>query len=209
MQLELESLLKVIMMFNIKFKSDIEKFRFQSELGKSNTDLSKEDLKIYYEKYLNFKNSYFIMKNFSINSLNWVDDRYSIINVPSWSIDIKGKAFVKNILPLIKWYLNLETFFSPVDVLGGLSSLKTNLYIEYYESYRPFLDRFEFEYFLTYAIDSINLLERTILLGDLENISAEQVELLIRVLGQTPDFEGVDFTVSSSTGILKQLREQL
>ena len=195
-------------MINVSFKTDSDKIRLLSEIGRIHPVLTPEDIIEYSDKYDDFKRNYSVMKSCSFEIDDWADRRYDIIKIPSWTYSMKDKKFYVNLLQLIKWYLKLTDVFEKYDVLKAFSSLRTHLYIEG-QYYRPFYDRFEFEYFLSYSLGLMMSLESKILNDKFGEITDEEIELLIRAIATPADMGVVDDEVSNSaTGILDQIRNR-
>jgi len=193
---------------SVSFKTDADKIRLLSEIGRIHPVLTPEDIVEYSDKYDDFKRNYSVMKSCSFERGDWDARRYEIVKIPSWTYPMKDKKFYSNLLSLIKWHLSLADVFEKYDVLKALSSLRTHLYIEI-SYYKPMYDRFEFEYFANYALDILTAMESKVLNDNYDAISDEEIELLIRIIATPADMGIIDCEVSNSvTGILDQIRNR-
>lgn len=171
----------------MKFKSDLDKSLLLLELGKSH--LIDESAELSASDIDRFKNS----RKISLGGLRDLDR--SISKVPdlsesykSWNDSTKDKKFQKQVSLLAANFI-LENFDylieSKYEMLKGLSSLKTHLYIEG-EYFRPsIVEDYKFDVLLETVIPIINKLELSLLNEDISLDLHSEINTLLRLISES------------------------
>lgn len=164
----------------MKFRSRIDVARFLSEIGEVPTTftITEDHLCRYNEYYIEFKKAYFVPDKELLRKLvdRWVSEF-------RWTIDITKKTFYRSISTFVQ-SLSVSTNYDKYEVLKGITSLRTHLYIEA-EYYRPIPERCEFDIFLQYLLAILYNIEQWILHDEINKITEDDKILVIKLLHLT------------------------
>jgi len=198
----------------LKFKTDLDRTLFLAEIQRmdliSAEVIPDELFEVFVKRRQLVRDK---MKNFrkSQNTkMDWRRNRYKRLKgIRKWHSSTQGKRFHRNLSRFLITRIRRENFenFELADrfeILKGISSLKTHLYIEG-EYFRSSLDEdVEFEELLSYSIPLLNSVEEKLLNSDLMNISNDEFELIFRLVDESELQSMLSDIINISTDELDQ-----
>ncbi|QIG71468.1 hypothetical protein EVB32_356 [Rhizobium phage RHph_TM39] len=176
----------------VKFKSDLDRSLFCTEMERIDLigqDTIPDDLHEIFLK--NRKTLVSKVKDFrrsQIGKASWRRHRYSHLKgVRKWHKSTEGKKFHRQLGRFLA--TRITNRFESIDntkyeTLKALSSLRTHLFIEG-EYYRSSMDEdVDFDFLLEYSLPHLASLEQKVHDGKYEDISYDELELLLRLVEQ-------------------------